>query len=58
MKKIVFLLSTALLLSASVAQADIPQSGYFLSKDGVPLTEEQITAPSIRSNPMKPISTN
>ena len=58
MKKIIFLLSTALLLSASVAQADIPQSGYFLSKDGVPLTEEQITAPSIRSNPMKPISTN
>lgn len=56
MKKIIFAMAASLLFSASSMAADIPDGGYFLSKDGVPLTEEQMSPPQIRSNPMRPMS--
>ena len=56
MKKILILLSAALLLSSGISQAAVPQGGYFLDKNGVPLTEEMQTKPSLKSNPMLPQS--
>ena len=56
MKRILISLSAALLLSSGISQASVPQGGYFLDKDGVPLTEEMQTKPSLKSNPMLPQS--
>ncbi len=56
MKRILISLSAALLLSSGISQAAVPQGGYFLDKDGVPLTEEMQTKPSLKSNPMLPQS--
>ena len=56
MKKILILLSAALLLSSGISQAAVSQGGYFLDKNGVPLTEEMQTKPSLKSNPMLPQS--
>ena len=56
MKRILISLSAALLLSSGISQAAVPQGGYFLDKNGVPLTEEMQTKPSLKSNPMLPQS--
>ena len=56
MKKILVLLSAGFLLSSGFSQAAVPQGGYFLDKNGVPLTEEMQTKPSLKSNPMLPQS--
>ena len=47
MKRILISLSAAFLLSSGISQAAVPQGGYFLDKDGVPLTEEMQTKPAL-----------
>src|SRR3712207_1298322 len=56
MKKILVSLSAVLLFSAGLVQATVPQGGYFLDKNGIPLTKEMQTPPSLKSNPMLPQS--
>ena len=50
MKKILISLSAALLLSSGISHAAVPQGGYFLDKNGVPLTEEMQDRKSTRLN--------
>lgn len=56
MKKILVSLSAVLLFSAGLVQAAVPQGGYFLDKNGIPLTKEMQTPPSLKSNPILPQS--
>lgn len=53
MKKTWLALALSLTLCSS-ASAAVPQEGYYLGKDGVPLTEEQQTPPAVKSAKMAP----
>lgn len=53
MKKVWLALSLSLALCAS-ASAAVPQEGYYLGKDGAPLTVEQQTPPAVKSTKMAP----
>ena len=53
MKKVWLALSLSLALCAS-ASAAVPQEGYYLGKDGAPLTAEQQTPPAVKSTKMAP----
>ncbi len=55
MKKIWLALSLSLALCAS-ASAAVPQEGYYVGKDGAPLTQEQQTPPAVKSAKMAPQS--
>lgn len=53
MKKLWLAFSLSLALCAS-ASAAVPQDGYYLDKDGTPLTEEQQTPPTVKAAKMAP----
>ncbi|MDY6084040.1 MAG: TonB family protein [Dialister sp.] len=52
MKKILSLVIASLLFIGPAGAADLPRGGYLLNKDGVPITEEQMTPPAIRQAKM------
>ncbi len=54
-KKLIILLS-ALTLASGFADAALPQEGYYLDKDGAPLTEAQQIPPRLKTNKMAPMS--
>lgn len=56
MKKLISLAVACLLLSGTAGAASLPSGGYLLDKDGVPITAEQMTPPSIRQAKMAPQS--
>lgn len=57
MKKVLIALSLPFLLSFGISvSAALPQEGVYLNKDGSPVTEDQKTAPSIKSAKMLPQS--
>ncbi len=56
MKKLLIAFSAALAFGFGMADAAVPQGGYFLDKDGVPLTEAQKTPPSVKKSAMAPLS--
>ena len=53
MKKTWLALALSLALCGS-ASAAVPQEGYYLGKDGAPLTQEQQTPPAVKSAKMAP----
>lgn len=56
MKKLLIALTAVLAFGSGVADAAVPEGGYFLDKNGVPLTKEQSTPPEIKTHPTPPMS--
>ena len=56
MKKLLIALTAVLAFGSGVADAAVPEGGYFLDKNGVPLTKEQSTPPKIKTHPTPPMS--
>lgn len=54
MKKLLIALTAVLAFGSGVADAAVPEGGYFLDKNGVPLTKEQSTPPKPKTRPMPP----
>lgn len=56
MKKLLIALTAVLAFGSSVTDAAVPEGGYFLDKNGVPLTKEQWTPPAHKTHPMLPMN--
>lgn len=56
MKKILVALTAVLSFGSGLTDAAVPQDGYYLDKDGTPLSEEQTTRPAIKAHPMAVMS--
>lgn len=56
MKKIFSLAIGFLLTVTAAGAANLPSGGYLLDKDGVPITAQQMTPPSVRQTKMAPQS--
>lgn len=56
MKKLLIALTAVLAFGSGVADAAVPEGGYFLDKNGVPLTKEQSTPPKLKTHPTPPMS--
>lgn len=56
MKKLLIALTAVLAFGSGVADAAVPEGGYFLDKSGAPLTKEQWTPPKLKTHPTPPMS--